>query len=391
MKNNQAVRRTVVIIGEINSGKSTLFNALTGQNNAIVSEKAGTTTDPVKKAMELIPYGPIMLTDTAGFSDGSEIGELRMQKTKKALRNADALIYIMNAAEPAHEAYKEFSGGKTPCLLVISKCGSVDIHVLEDLKKRYAGAYEFCGNDPDSANGIRVALSKLLTDSVPKERPLLEGLVKPGSTVLLVTPIDSAAPAGRLILPQVQVIRACLDAGTFCALTLPENLEDSLTKLKNLDLVITDSQAFSAVASMVPEHIPLTSFSILLARQKGDFVRMLEAAQVINALDDNACILVLEGCTHNRTHEDIGRVKIPDMLRRKTGKNFNFEFKSGSDFPESLEKYSLAVQCGGCMLSSAELSNRMALLEESGVPLTNYGMLLAWGSGALNRCKALFD
>ncbi len=378
-------RRFVAITGEVNVGKSTLFNALTGQQNAIVSPISGTTTDPVQKHMELLPFGPITLIDTAGLSDGSALGGQRLEKTGDVLRRCDAAIYVMDAACPERDGYAAFCRRALPHVLALTKCDIADSASLAELKALYPAAL-----DASDADAVRGALAALLAGLGQCARPMLYDLVAPGGTVLLVAPVDSEAPKGRLILPQMQAIRDCLDHGIFCAVIRPDGLDDALARLPGIDLAVTDSQAFAQVAAQLPPDVPLTSFSMLLARQKGDFERLLSGADAANRLKDGDTVLMLEGCTHNHTHEDIGRVKIPAMLRKRTGKRLAFDTRSGYDFPKELTGYAMAVQCGSCMLSQAELDNRGELLEESGVPLTNYGILLAWGAGILDRCVGAF-
>lgn len=387
-KTPAALRKHVAIVGRTNAGKSTVFNALCGQENAIVSPKPGTTTDPVHKAMELIPFGPIVLTDTAGFGDDSSLGAARLQKTRQAIRRADAAIYVADAGQFALEDYEAFRKRKMPHLLAFTKCASSPVGSLAVLESAYPEALFL--KDPEDIEGLRQRLTMLLQESQPEEPALLGDLVPPGGHVLLVTPIDTEAPKGRMILPQMQALRDCLDHGILATVCREFELEQALRVLGSVELVVTDSQAFAYVAQRVPEEIPLTSFSMLLARQKADFPELLAGARSIERLRDGDRILMLEGCTHNHTHEDIGRVKLPMILQKKTGKSLDFAYCTGYDFPEDLSGFRLAIQCGGCMINRGEITARQQELEDAGIPLTNYGIALAWGAGILTRASAAF-
>jgi len=376
-KTPKALRKHVVILGRTNAGKSTLFNALTGQEKAIVSDTPGTTTDPVDAAMELIPFGPIVLTDTAGLGDDTALGAHRMARTAQVIRKADAAIYVQDGTDADRADYEAFRAMKLDHLLVFTKQPSTDTGTF---------FYEPGGD----LNALRTALSEMLSKQQPEDVSLLAGLVPAGGHVVLVTPIDSAAPKGRLILPQVQALRDALDNSLTCTVCRETELEAALANCKRVDLVVTDSQVFPLVDTLVPKDIPLTSFSMLLARQKGDFGQLLSGVSAVEALPDGARVLMLEGCTHNQTHEDIGRVKIPMLLQKKTGKIFTFEYHSGYDFPADLSCYALAVQCGGCMLNKRELTSRLAQMAAAGLSATNYGILLAYCAGVLERSSAAF-
>lgn len=383
-----AMRRHVAIVGDTNAGKSTLFNALTGQENAIVSEQRGTTTDPVQKAMELIPFGPIVLIDTAGFADDSVLAGKRLEKTLAACRRADALIYTADVQEFSATDYEAFRAKEIPHLLVVTKSDLVGKPVLQALHEIYSDAV-FFGTGGD-VSVLHERLSALLATLEPDERPLLGDLVPAGGTVVLVVPIDSEAPKGRIILPQVQAIRDCLDHGLRAVVVRETELADTLQALPCPDLVVTDSQAFALVDEIVPPEIPLTSFSLLLARTRGNFGQLLEGVRAVESLPDGATVLMLEGCTHNSNHDDIGRVRIPALLRKCTGKRLQFDMRSGYDFPADLSGYHMAIQCGCCMLSGAEIRNRLRLLARAGIPVTNYGIMLAWGAGILERAAGVF-
>lgn len=386
----KSLRPHVVLLGETNAGKSSLFNALAGQQAAIVSSQPGTTTDPVQQAMELIPFGPIVLVDTAGSGDDSLLGSERQKKTAKARRRADVVLFVADAANFRPEAYEAFLQESQPHILVFTKGDLISSSAVETLLKRYPAAVVCNAALGQGLAVLREKLGALLCEDT-EEQSLTAGVFPPGSNVVLVTPIDSAAPKGRLILPQVQLLRDCLDNGITCMVCREFELESALATLNRVDFVVTDSQAFAYVNQRVPRDIPLTSFSMLLARQKGNFGQLLAGAAALDTLPDGAKILMLEGCTHNTTHEDIGRVKIPALLRKKTGKSFEFSFCSGYDFPADLSSYHMAIQCGGCMLNKREITSRLRRLAAEGLPVTNYGICLAWGSGILDRCCEIFN
>jgi len=390
-KTPNSLRKHIIIAGCTNAGKSTLFNAMTEQDKAIVSEIPGTTTDPVSSAMELIPYGPIVLVDTAGFGDESALGAQRMSKTKELYRKADAALFIHDANESDMSAYERFKEERIDHLLVMTKCTE-----HSELAEKWSKGYPEALFLQETVNGEDAKLIKeklielLLKQKKEADKPLIGDLLSFGSRVLLIIPIDSEAPKGRLILPQVQVLRDCLDNGMACTVCRETELESALENQKSIDLVITDSQVFGYVNERVPLEVPLTSFSMLLARQKGNFAQLCEGVKSIDRLKDGSRILMLEGCTHNSSHEDIGRVKIPLLLKEKTGKSFDFSYFSGYDFPEDLSQYDLAVQCGGCMLNRKELATRLVQMERAGLPVTNYGILLAWINDIFERSCEIF-
>ena len=385
-----SLRKHVVILGNTNAGKSTLFNALTDQDISIVSHEAGTTTDPVRTAIELIPFGPIVLIDTAGINDTSSLGEARIKRTKTVSRRADVAIYVVQADSFDEKSYSEFLKKDIPHIVAITKCDIVPSGAINDLVALFRNSVALYHCDPDGISKLREKLVQLLSEQSPEDTTLIGDLLKPGSTIVMVVPIDSEAPKGRLILPQVQLLRDALDHGMKCLVTKDTELKESLNCLNKIDLVVTDSQVFGYVSEIVPSEIPLTSFSMLLARQKGDFLQLLEGVNVVKTLQDGARILMLEGCTHNHTHEDIGRVKIPALLRKKMGKNFKFEYYSGYDFPDNLQEYDFAVQCGNCMINQREILARLSQMKESKLPVTNYGILLAYLSGVLDRSTEIF-
>ena len=385
-----AFRTHITVFGNTNAGKSSLFNKLLGQDMAIVSDIGGTTTDPVTKAMELIPYGPVALTDTAGLGDMSEIGEQRVKKTAKALEKTDFAIYAADCTDFDEAAYedakKQFEKKKIDHLLVFTK---TDLGA-DGLKERFPEAVFVSVNDDASIENLKTVLQERLSKKAPEKNTMIGGLLPSGSNVVLVIPIDSEAPKGRLILPQVQLIRDCLDHGMKCIVTRDTELKETLKEQKNVDLVVTDSQAFKFVSSVVPEEIPLTSFSMLMARMKGDLKKLIEGADAIESLKDGSRILMAEACTHNSSHEDIGRVKIPRLLRARTGKDLTFDYFVHQDFPENITDYDLVIHCGGCMINARSMANRIDFCLENGVPITNYGVVLAYVNGILDRCGKIF-
>lgn len=381
-----SLRTHISIFGNTNAGKSSLFNALLGQPLAIVSDKKGTTADPVTKALELIPYGPAALTDTAGLGDDSPLGEKRMEKTKQILNKTDFAIYAAAADDFDIKAYEEmklrFEKKNIPHILVFTKS---DI-----AQKEYADSIAVSVKDVKSVEHLRSVLINRLSEIKSGEQSMLGSLLPKGSTVVLVVPIDSEAPKGRLIMPQVQLIRDCLDNGMCAVVTRETELEKTLAEQKKIDLVVTDSQVFKTVSELVPDDILLTSFSMLTANMKCDMTGLIEGAKAIDSLCDGSRILMAESCTHNTSHEDIGRVKIPRMLSKYTGKKLEFDFKAGCDFSSDFSGYDLVIHCGGCMLNSKAMRNRQLLCAEKGVPMTNYGVAIAFVNGILDRCVKIF-
>lgn len=380
-----SMRKHVVITGKTNAGKSTLLNSLLGQETSIVSEIKGTTTDPVLKAMELIPYGPIALIDTAGIGDDTALGLKRTEKTKRMLDRADLVISVMDASD----ADVTSTDTKLPYILVFTKCEKLNTAAVDKLKAEYPDAVfmsDYC------KTGLEELKGKMIAELKKQDRDddtFIGDLLPEGSTVVLVTPIDSAAPKGRLILPQVQILRDCLDNNMTAYVTKENTLKDALDNLKRVDLVITDSQAFKLVNEIVPPSVPLTSFSMILARKKGNFKLFLDGAEHILKLKSGDRVLVLEGCTHNTTHEDIGKVKLPKLIEKRTGAKCVYEHRAGYDFPDNLDGYSLALSCGMCMINKQEINSRLEKLNKAGVPVVNYGIALAYLNGILDRAKAI--
>lgn len=388
-----ANRKHVGIFGDTNAGKSMLFNRILNQDLAIVSDTHGTTTDPVIKGMELIPYGPIALVDTAGFDDFSNLGEERLEKTKQILERCDYILYAVDITGFAEQKIQEtlLQFGKTPYTIVFTKTDLLsDETEISHLKEKYPAAQFVSEMGKSSIDHLKVYLASELEKLGNEEDSLISDLLKTGDHIVMVVPVDSEAPKGRLILPQVTLIRNCLDAGVVCTVTKEEQLAEILQDLPKVDLVVTDSQIFKTVSQVVPKEIPLTSFSMLLARQKGDIKRMLSACHMISNLKAGDKILMLEACTHNHTHEDIGRVKIPNLLRNFTGVPLEFEYFVSYDFPNDLSQYKLAIHCGGCMITKKAILSRMEKCEKAGLPITNYGIVLAYLSGISDRVSEVF-
>jgi len=380
--------------GRRNVGKSSLINAIAGQNVAIVSNVAGTTTDPVAKSMELPQIGPCVLIDTAGIDDSGTLGALRVEKTHDQLAKADIAVFVTDSLQPLTDAEANLLDSlKTkhvPTLFVLNKCD-----VLDDEKNSLEGLVaDLVVQKVSTKTGYGIAslinaMSRAIkTEATPN---LVDDIVKQGDVVLLVTPIDSAAPKDRLILPQQQTIRAILDKQASTVVVRETQIKDALEKfMAPPSLVITDSQVFGEVSKIIPSDVSLTSFSILFARLKGDLATLIEGANAVKNLADGNKILISEGCTHHPTCDDIGRVKIPNWLLKHTGKQLVFEHSSGVSFPKSLTGYSLVVHCGACMLTRREMHHRMENATDAGVPIVNYGVLIALFNGILERAVAPF-
>ncbi|MBR2453050.1 MAG: [Clostridia bacterium] len=383
-----SMRKYVAIFGPTNAGKSTLFNAMLGQDVSIVSEIEGTTTDPVIKAMELIPYGPIALVDTAGLGDTGDLGDKREKKTLDILSRCDIILFVRDVRFADAE---NFDFGKVPVINVYTKCDVADERTIEKLKIIDPNGVFIFDYTFEGLAELREKMVLVLQKIETQDETLIGDIVPSGGTVVLVIPIDSAAPKGRLILPQVQTIRDCLDHDIRAVSTTVKMLGDTLKSLEKTDLVVTDSQAFHEVAGLVPGEIPLTSFSMLLANQKGKISQLINGTDAIPKLLDGDKILMLEACTHSTTHDDIGKVKIPTLLQKKTGKKLEFIHFSGYDLPQKLDEYKLIIQCGGCMINKKTIQNRLELFEKKGIPVTNYGVVLAYLTGILDRAKKVFE
>ena len=368
--------------GRRNAGKSSVMNAVTGQNLAVVSDVKGTTTDPVYKTMELLPLGPVMVIDTPGIDDEGELGKLRVTKSRQVLNKTDLAILVVDGTEGMKKEDQEmqelFIKKNIPYLIVFNK---TDLHVNTERQENVVYVSALTGE------GIHELKEKIGTmKKAEVERDLVEGLVKAGDMVILVTPIDKAAPKGRLILPQQMTIRALLDHGCMTMVVRDTELADALKKLgRKPDLVITDSQAFGKVSKIVPQEIPLTSFSILMARYKGDLEQVIEGVSMLDHIEDGDKILISEGCTHHRQCNDIGTVKLPGWIKDYTNKDIEFCFTSGTEFPEDLSPYKLIVHCGACMLNEREMKYRQAWAKDQKIAMTNYGILIAHVHGILKR------
>lgn len=381
--------------GRRNAGKSSLLNAVTGQDLSVVSEVRGTTTDPVYKAMELLPLGPVMLIDTPGFDDEGALGEQRIKKTKQALEKTDIAVLVVDAGEGLADCDEEllalFKEREISFIIAYTKSDIWDSG-NDIVKPEFTGQEENSITDviyvsAKTGAGVRELKEKLAAMRPDEEeRHLVADLVKPMDVVVLVVPIDAAAPKGRLILPQQQTIRDLLEAGAVPMVVRETELEKALLKLADKPaLVITDSQAFEEVAAIVPEDIPLTSFSILMARYKGFLKIAAEGVKALDSLKDGDRVLIAEGYTHHRQCDDIGTVKIPRFLKKYAGKDIVIETASGTGFPEDLTPYALVIHCGGCMLNEREVLRRMRFAKRQGVPVTNYGIAIAQMKGILTR------
>src|SRR6056297_1483791 len=396
-KTPRANRTHIGIYGKRNAGKSSLLNTIVGQEIAIVSDVKGTTTDPVNKTMELLPYGPVVFIDTAGLDDAGALGDLRVKKSMKVLQRTDFAIYIVDASTMEESTIdfklfkKNFEKMNIPYLLVVNKIDLIDEDQLRILEKRYDKAAFVTVNDLHSVIDLKERLIDCLT--LEKNEPAIVGdLLNYGDTVIMVVPIDSEAPKGRLILPQVQMIRDCLDHGIKSYVVRDTELKAALNDLEKVDLVITDSQAFKAVNEIVPDDILLTSFSILFAKYKSnDLEALLDGIDTLKNLNKNSKILISEACTHNTSHEDIGRFKIPALIEKKLGFKPTIEFQMGHDFPLDVKDYDLIVHCGACMVNAKTMKTRVSMCKENSVAITNYGLLIAYFTGILDRSVEIIE
>lgn len=428
-------RAHIVFFGVRNAGKSSLVNALTNQTVSVVSDVAGTTTDPVRKAMELVPAGPVLIVDTPGIDDAGDVGDLRVQRAEAALSEADVAVLVVDAARGLtpfdDRLLAAFQTRRTPYIIAENKADLLLENNQADnaraplvsptLRKGAANAdtpleapptseepERAAATGPSEDGGVSVphvrvrvsartgegmddlkAVLATLIASTAGERRLVGDLLAPGDVVVLVIPLDSAAPKGRIILPQQQVMRDALDAGAFPCATSVEGLPGLLTSLvRPPRLVVTDSQVFSEVDALLPAEVPLTSFSILMARYKGDLAAQLEAVRALESLTDEDTVLIAEGCTHHRTCEDIGTVKLPRLIRAISGAEPQFAFTSGRDFPDDLSPYAAIVHCGGCTLNARDMQSRIQRARAQQAPLTNYGMTIARAHNILPRALA---
>lgn len=390
-----ANRTHIGIFGKRNAGKSSLINAITGQNYAIVSDVLGTTTDPVLKSMELLPLGPVVIIDTPGLDDEGELGALRIQKAYQILNKTDIAVLVIDASSGVtkedSEILKRIHEKEIPCVIVVNKSDICPNCNLEDLPL------------PDSDSAILVSsktgehiheLKELLAQQASQDtiqKSIVADLLNPLDFVVLVVPIDSAAPKGRLILPQQQTIRDILEAKASAIVVQETELAETLNSLgKKPKMVITDSQVFKKVSAVTPDDILLTSFSILFARYKGNLKTLVDGASALDSLKNGDRILISEGCTHHRQCDDIGTVKLPNWIRNYTKKEIEFEFTSGTEFPLDLTRYKMIIHCGGCMLNEREMKYRLKCADDADIPITNYGTAIAYMKGILERSIEIF-
>ena len=388
----------ISFFGKRNAGKSSVINAVTGQDLAIVSSIMGTTTDPVYKSMELLPLGPVVVIDTPGIDDEGELGALRVRKSYQVLNKTDIAILVVDSTTGKGEEelalLHRFHEKHIPYLVVYNKIDLLSINELKDLALSVrAGEVLVSAADGMNIQELKEKIATLKPEDTHKY-PLIQDLITPQDLVILVVPIDKAAPKGRLILPQQQTIRDILERGALSLVVrdteLKSTLDHFLAQGVCPKLVVTDSQAFAHVSKDVPENITLTSFSILFSRYKGELETQLKGIAALSSIEDGDCILIAEGCTHHRQCGDIGTCKMPEWIRNYTGKKPVFEFTSGAEFPDDVSSYKMVVHCGGCMLNEREMKYRIACCQDQGVPITNYGILIAQVTGILKRSLGPF-
>ncbi len=384
------------IFGRRNCGKSSLINLLTGQDIAIVSDTAGTTTDPVKKSIEIFGIGPCVLIDTAGIDDTGDLGRQRIEKSFKVLEEIDCAILVItgnNFEEPEKQLIARLKALAVPYFIVHNKADQEPLlAVLKAVIEQNYGVkvMDFSVSRNDDIAPIVALLKQAIPESAYQKASLLGGIIKPNEVVVLVCPVDSEAPEGRLILPQVMAIRDVLDNECICVVLKETHLRQYLETMPKPALIVTDSQVFGFVSKIVPADIPLTSFSIVMARLRGDFDNYVKGTPKLSELNDGDTVLLLESCTHHSTCDDIGRVKLPRMILHFTGKDIRFEYVSGLSPIANPEKYALAIQCGGCMSTRKQLLNRTNLFVNQGIPISNYGMALAYMNGIFDRVMQPF-
>lgn len=387
MEVSKGNRIHIGIFGKVNSGKSSLINLLTAREVSIVSDKEGTTTDSVYKSMEFLGLGPVTIMDTPGVCDKSFLGKLREQRLERDIEKADIAIILFSDSDIGRELELIKKLKKSKILLVINKVDILSAQEKENIYKNLKDLpFKIIEISTKEKNGIE-ELKKELVKLKPEEAPLIfDGLVKKGDRVLLIMPQDIAAPKKRLILPQVESIRELLDREALLYIAKVENMEDMLSSLKEApDLIVTDSQVFQDVYKLKPEKSKLTSFSVLFAKMKGDIDTYIKGTEVFSKIDENSKILIAECCTHAPLSEDIGRVKIPNMLKKKYGENLQVDFQSGASLPKDIEKYDLIIQCGGCMLTRNNILNRIEKAKVLNVPITNYGLTIAYFKKILDK------
>lgn len=391
----RANRLHIAVFGRRNAGKSSIINAITGQEVALVSEHPGTTTDPVYKAMELLPLGPVVFIDTAGLDDVGDLGKLRVKKTLGVMDKTDLALMVFSPENSDFALEKEWSkelqARKIPIIGVVNKIDIKDIDIKEIAKD-----FDFPFIKVSAKEGTNIGkLKEMISQNAPTNfelTALIGDILKPKSLVVLVAPQDIQAPKNRLILPQVQTIRDLLDHNCMALVAKDTELEDLLNSLnKQPDLVITDSQIFNRVSQMIPEEVPLTSFSIIMSRYKGELSTFIKGANAIDKLKPGDRVLIAEACTHHPLENDIGRQKLPALLEAKAGGKLEIDIKAGADFPEDLTPYKLILHCGACMLNRKQMLSRIIRAEQQNVPITNYGMAFAHAAGILKRATCMFE
>lgn len=397
MKTLKSMRLHIGIFGKTNAGKSSILNRITGQDISIVSDIAGTTTDVVEKSMELLPIGPVNFLDTAGINDSTELSKERIEKTMKILNRTDIAVIVCtpDGIDDYEKSLTEkFNELKIPFIILvnktdISKINEETLNSLKDFTKNII--LTSAHTDKDLVFKFKEALVKILPEDFVNSPKIAGDLISEKSTVILVVPIDKEAPKGRIIMPQVQTLRDLLDSNCISIVVKENELKNALENLKTPpSLVITDSQAFKQVSEIVPDSIPLTSFSILFARLKGDLEAFSKGAKAIDKLQDGDRVLILESCTHHAIEDDIGRVKIPNLLKQKTGKNLIIENIAGHDFPD-ISKYKLIIHCGACMTNRREVLSRILIANKQNIPISNYGIVISYCLGILPRATGIFN
>lgn len=383
-----ADRVHIAFFGKRNAGKSSLVNAVTGQELAIVSDVSGTTTDPVLKTMELLPMGPVVIIDTPGIDDEGELGALRVKKSYQILNKTDVAVLVINSEEGVSDEdrrlIERFERKNIPYIIAYNKAD------LREVIPEAGNAVCVSAATGRSINELKERIAALAKDN-ENEKHIVSGMLEKGDIVVLVVPIDGAAPKGRLILPQQQTIRDIIDAHCMSIVTQPQELPQVLASLNRKPrMVITDSQAFAQVSALTPDDITLTSFSILFANYKGNLRLAASGVTALDTLEDGDLVLISEGCTHHRQCDDIGTVKLPRLIKKYTGRDIRFEWTSGTEFAEGLRKYKMVIHCGGCMLNEREMKYRMKCAEDEGIPITNYGTAIAYMNGILKRSLAPF-
>ena len=389
----KSLRLTIALVGRANVGKSTLLNRIAGQDVAIVSPQAGTTTDVVEKTMELLPFGPILWLDTGGWDDPTDLGPARRARTEQAIARADLILGVVadNDQPPDSDLLSLARETRKPLLIVVTQ---TDRHppseaFLEALRETGAATLVASPDRDAFLNALKPALARLLPRNAKSAPAPLDGIVPPGGTVLQIIPIDSQAPKGRIILPQVNVLRNALDNDFLSVVVTERRIREAAERLRP-DLAVCDSQVVRRMVAELPPDVPCTTYSILMARLKGDLPALAKGARAIRTLRDGDTVLIAEACTHHAADEDIGRVKIPAWIRERTGKDLSFEVASGKDFPKDLSRYALIIHCGGCMINRAFMCWRIDQAQAAQVPITNYGVAIAETQGVLDRVLAPF-